>query len=623
MGSTTLRKAPARTRDERGPAHARGLRHAAAWARRPEALIAGLAALFYAIFVARTAFLVDGRIHFTLFDDAMVSMRYGRNLAEGAGLAWNPGQDPVEGYTNLLWTLWMGAVHLTGAGDALAPLVVMLSGAAILVVNLFAVRALVREIAPGRRDMALAAMAATALYYPLAYWTLRGMEVGLVALLTTLVVLYAVRLERAPDRRTLASLAAVMAAGVLTRDDVLIPCLVASAYVVLRCCGRRAACLLALGGAIAAAVAAHEAFRLLYYDSLLPNTYDLKMGGVALSDRVSRGAAALANVTWATLWVPAALAAAGLAARRGRRAVAAGPTVLMLAIVGALAAYSVYVGGDAWEFMSATNRFLTPAVPLLLVAACLGFATLADARPALPGRRALPALVALLAVGALHAAAGLAGHRVVELPQVPSGGVPGPRLEIAAALGAGLLAAAIALARSRSRPRLVWPAFAVALVVATSGAHLYEWRWENATYADVDARMARYGVHLREATAPGTSVAVAWGGAIPYFDRRPSVDLLGKSDRTIARERPHPGPLHPGHMKWDYDHSLGRLRPDVVAQLWRPSASDLALAERLGYEELAPPGARGTVQVYVRRDAAGVDRDRLRRALPDLLAEDE
>ena len=41
----------------------------------------------------------------------MISMRYGRNLAEGYGLVWNPGER-VEGYTNFLWTVIMAGVHV-------------------------------------------------------------------------------------------------------------------------------------------------------------------------------------------------------------------------------------------------------------------------------------------------------------------------------------------------------------------------------------------------------------------------------------------------------------------------------------------------------------------------------
>jgi hypothetical protein len=41
-----------------------------------------------------------------LCDDAFISFRYAANLVDGAGLVFNPGER-VEGYTNLLWTLWI------------------------------------------------------------------------------------------------------------------------------------------------------------------------------------------------------------------------------------------------------------------------------------------------------------------------------------------------------------------------------------------------------------------------------------------------------------------------------------------------------------------------------------
>ncbi len=43
-----------------------------------------------------------------LVDDAYISARYARNLAEGHGLVYNraPGDNPrVEGYSNFLWTI--------------------------------------------------------------------------------------------------------------------------------------------------------------------------------------------------------------------------------------------------------------------------------------------------------------------------------------------------------------------------------------------------------------------------------------------------------------------------------------------------------------------------------------
>src|SRR3954468_15755896 len=63
-------------------------------------------------FIYRTSFVIGGERYFSLFDDAMVSMRYARNMARGLGLVWNPGGPHVEGYTNPLWVVYMAAVHL-------------------------------------------------------------------------------------------------------------------------------------------------------------------------------------------------------------------------------------------------------------------------------------------------------------------------------------------------------------------------------------------------------------------------------------------------------------------------------------------------------------------------------
>ena len=39
-----------------------------------------------------------------LSDDALISLRYASRLLQGKGLTWTDGP-PVEGYSNLLWTL--------------------------------------------------------------------------------------------------------------------------------------------------------------------------------------------------------------------------------------------------------------------------------------------------------------------------------------------------------------------------------------------------------------------------------------------------------------------------------------------------------------------------------------
>src|SRR5437660_6521261 len=139
--------------------------------------------LVYAAFIARSAFRVDGVWHFSLFDDAMVSMRYARNLAHGHGLLWNPGQRPVEGYTNLLWTLWMAFLHLLPVPETKISLLVMLTSEALLLLNLVVVKRIAELLTPDAPVVAITAVILTGSFYPLIFWSLRGMEVGLLTLL--------------------------------------------------------------------------------------------------------------------------------------------------------------------------------------------------------------------------------------------------------------------------------------------------------------------------------------------------------------------------------------------------------------------------------------------------------
>ena len=70
----------------------------------------------------------------------MISMRYARNLAHGYGLVWNPGARPVEGYTNPAWVLYMTAIHLLPLAASKTSLVVQITAALLLAINLIFVR---------------------------------------------------------------------------------------------------------------------------------------------------------------------------------------------------------------------------------------------------------------------------------------------------------------------------------------------------------------------------------------------------------------------------------------------------------------------------------------------------
>ena len=54
-----------------------------------------------------------------ILDDAYITFRYARNLADGLGLNFNPGE-VVEGYTNFLWVVLMAGARRLGLDFATA-----------------------------------------------------------------------------------------------------------------------------------------------------------------------------------------------------------------------------------------------------------------------------------------------------------------------------------------------------------------------------------------------------------------------------------------------------------------------------------------------------------------------
>lgn len=61
-------------------------------------------------------------------DDSYISFRYAENLAAGSGLTFNPGEPPVEAYSNFLWILVCALVSKFGALPQWMPVVGLILG---------------------------------------------------------------------------------------------------------------------------------------------------------------------------------------------------------------------------------------------------------------------------------------------------------------------------------------------------------------------------------------------------------------------------------------------------------------------------------------------------------------
>ena len=584
----------------------------AAAARRWAELLTVLSAIaFYAIFIARTTATIQGQLFFTLFDDPMISMRYARNLAQGHGLVWNAGGARVEGYTNLLWTLWMALLHLFPVTEAKISLLVSGSGLLLLVVNLLVVRAIAHRLAP---DSALASplsMALVAVYYPLVYWTLRGFEVGLLSLLISLTVLLALRLEAAPRSRDTASLAAILAAMILTRPDAVVPAAVVIAWCFVSTAKQlRWRIAVSLVVASATTLAAQTAFRLIYYGEPLPNTYYLKVGGVPLLDRLHRGFDALLYLGLIELYPAVLVSFLYLLLRRRRVPRGA---YLLAALFAGQCAYSVYVGADIAETAEFANRYIAIVGPQLMVLAVVGVVTIA--RSPLRQRRGL-----LLIVAATSAAVTVlrwVDVRPAESIQLIVPDPAGPAIRVLLPGVVTLVASAAALfdlrmpAGTRARRNVSLTVLLTGLIlVSIVGREIYQWGTENAYLQDFDTALTQNGLLLRSLTDDHASIAFTAAGSQAYFSDRPAVDLLGKSDAVIAhgpsRER-YPR-FQPGHAKWNYEHSVAELRPDVIFGLYSLTDEERSQIVAAGYQEVA-------FRTFLRSGSPHVDRQAFIRAM--------
>jgi arabinofuranosyltransferase len=475
-------------------------------------LIGALYTIYAAIFIWNTSFVVDGQRYFVLFDDAMVSMRYARNFAAGQGLIWNPGGAYVEGFTNPLWVAYMALVHMV---VPLPPeqisVAIQITGAALLLANLWFVRQIAEEIASDSPFVALSAVLLTAFYLPLNNWGLQGMEVSAAVLATSAALWFALRSVR--QGRYSVMLPLVLAGSTAIRPDMLVPALVIFGMVLAAQPRLRRRHLLISLPLIFGAIALQTLLRLRYYGDVLPNTYYLKMTGYPILLRITRGMFVTLDFVLRANWLLVLAPFLLLLVRRDW------PVLLLLAVFATQLAYSVYVGGDAWEWWGGSNRYLCVAMPGFFVLLAYAIDRLRQwllVQPILPQR--------------LVNAAAVVG---VALTLVNVNAIRG-----AEALGEwALLARPMHVAENQERVEI--------------------------------ARL------VQRITTPDATMAVVWAGATPYFAERTAIDLLGKNDTTIAhanartrRDVERFTYFYPGHVKWNYDYSIGELLPDVVVEVW-------------------------------------------------------
>ena len=487
----------------------------------PIFIIALMFVFWSAIFIYNVSFIaIDGRYYVNLFDDAMISARYAWNLAQGYGLVWNPGEY-VEGYTNLLMTLFMSMIMAITNDKRLSLFIVHLSGVVIMLAIAYATMRVADHISANETEwhqkwLRALTFACVLFYYPLAYWTLMGMETGLLTLLLVLSVLSALKYARRPTPFPLFFTALFLGLAYLTRPDAVIAAILIFLFIFYETYQYSKpdrpsiAILLAAIAVYALFIVGMQIFRTSYYGETLPNTYYLKATGWPLITRIRNGILFVIPFVQTTLLALVLMVASLLLGPKTQQIRRQKLLLIILAI--AYIYYQIWIGGDAFP---PYWRIMVPTIPLVLVLSIQGIIYLLQKIFNLRFFKEHPKSTKYL----------------------------GPTV---------LVVTIIVLAITNVG---FWPE--VALLSRPYEAKSNEYHVNTA-------------IALNTLTAPAATIGVTSAGTVPYFtDNRWAIDYLGKSDKQIAR-LPADVSGHakfnglislPGHNKYDLNYSIKELKP--------------------------------------------------------------
>lgn len=421
----------------------------------------------------------------------------------------------------------------------------------LMAANLFAVRKLA-SLFTDNPFFQLLAVFFTAFYFPVNNWALLGMEVSLIVLLVNLALINAIQglQRRKASRRPYV----LLGVATLVRVDAAVILVALALGLVLADRPRLRFHLQWAALSLAIFAGGQTLFRLIYFGELLPTTAVLKLSGISTVLRASLGLRAFLDFVLLFNWVLFLLPFVVLPFQRMKEAGILAMVILLQV------AYSIYVGGDSWEHIGGANRFIASVMPLFFISFVLSLETISKK---------------------LKDRFSLTGFRE---------------------FGFGLVVVA----------------FSVGALVNFNDMRLADGhlRWtfqKKLPLRDGAERFTRVGLALSRVVDPQAIIAVVTAGCVPYYSDLESIDLLGKNDPIVA-EGPMRinsslfdiGNFRPGHNKWDYEYSIGQLKPDVIAQLWEETEKDFApFADQYTLYYI------NDLPFYVRNDSEQIIRDEL------------
>ena len=345
------------------------------------------------LFVALVLLVLAGYSYFDYAaDDAFISFRYARHLAEGKGLVWNPGEK-LESYSSFVWVVILAVLQLVGLDIVLAAKVLgLLAGVALL----SAVYRLAREVNGTNPASPLwLAPIVLALNRDVIFWMPSGLETIFFAFLVVTAAHRYLMEIRTPSRFPLSSLLFLLAA--CTRPEGIVYFVATVLFDLLYRRRMRWRALLVL----LVPLCIYHVWRVMYFGDLLPCPYYAKIGG---DQRFILGVGYVG--AYLVKYLPAFAVFSLLLLFPPKDA---GRALYLFWLIIAGTAATLWMDGDwMWHF-----RLMIPVTALLavlMVPAATGLLTAASRAD----RRA-PWVALLLGLLVLHQATGVTGRDLVRI----------------------------------------------------------------------------------------------------------------------------------------------------------------------------------------------------------------
>jgi hypothetical protein len=269
-------------------------------------------------------------------------------------------------------------------------------------------------------------------------------------------------------------------------------------------------------------------------------------------------------------------------------------------------AYSVYVGGDAWDDYLFANRYVAVILPMALM--YLIYVFLSRSFVANAGERKLWYLL------------GISGATLgVTTNNEPSLLRSGVGILLFGLLCTWVLKkenkATNLRAAKASSITVAFTVFTIWLSTVSISAIISALYFGGPQGSKMDGIMAEAGKELKRVTSEGALISVTWAGNPVYYSERPAIDLLGKNDSKIARMVPPPSvpgtwneKFVPGHNKWDFEWSIEKNLPDVVFQFMDHPGERGRLAD-LGYLRRC---LRTGEEIFILESSVKIDQNRVK-----------